>query len=91
MVSELLGRGAAAAIPGRELARALNINLRTVTEQIKRERRAGIIICANMRGPRPGYYLAATEEERTEYCEKMKSEAIDLFKTRKAMLKADLD
>ena len=85
MVFELLGTGRQAAKTGRELARLLNCDIRTVTEQIERERRAGKPICAAMQGQQ-GYYLAETQEDLQQYCAAIKRRAVELFITRQALI-----
>ena len=87
MIYELLGQGRENARTGRELAQVLGCNLRDITEQIEKERRAGFPICAAT-GEVPGYYLAADVEELETYCERLKGRAIELFKTRQALVRA---
>lgn len=84
MIQELLSEGAKNRTPGRELAEALGVDIRKVTQQIERERRAGAPICANSNG---GYFLAADDKELADYCEQVKHRAIELFKTRQALIK----
>lgn len=86
MIAELLNEGAENAKTGRDLAQILGCDIRTVTEQIERERRAGKPICAASRGPKAGYYLAATQEDLQAYCDIVKGRAIELFKTRQALI-----
>lgn len=86
MIYELLAEGTANARSGRELATVLGCDIRTVTEQIERERRAGQPICANMTGINAGYYLAATPEELENYCNRLYHRGGELFKTRRALL-----
>lgn len=85
MIFELLGPGRANAKTGRELAAVLDLDIRTVTEQIERERRAGKPICAAMHD-NPGYYLAETQEDLQQYCNLLQNRATELFITRKALL-----
>lgn len=86
MIHELLGHGRENARTGRELAQVLQCGIRQITEQIERERRDGHPICAAM-GANPGYYLAADDNELQEYCNQLKGRAIELFKTRQALVK----
>lgn len=86
MIYEILGTGSDNARTGRELAQALNCDIRTVTEQIERERRQGQPICASSRGDAPGYFLAATTEELETYCKRLWHRGGELFKTRRALL-----
>lgn len=84
MINELLSSGAGHARTGKEIANLLGVDIRTITEQIERERRAGQPICASMNG---GYYLAANREELQAYCDCIKGRAIEIFKTRQALIK----
>lgn len=86
MVHELLSEGAENAITGRELCSALHINVRDLTAAIARERRAGQPICAAT-GKKPGYFLAANQEEMERYCRSLLRRAGEIHKTRKACLK----
>lgn len=47
-------------------------------------------ICANCDTDKgqQGYYLPANQEELEEYCNSLKRRAIEIFKTRQAILKA---
>lgn len=86
MIHELLTEGRENARTGRELAQALNCQIRDITAQIERERREGQPICAAT-GENPGYYLAETPEELEYYCDRLKGRAIEIFKTRQALVK----
>lgn len=86
MVNELLSYGAGNTRTGKELAKALNCDIRTVTEQIERERRQGQPICAAPTGENAGYYLAETPEELENYCNRLYHRGGELFKTRRALL-----
>lgn len=85
-VTDILKTGKENATPGAELAALLGCSLRELTAAIERERRAGAPICASQSYPM-GYYLAADEYELAEYCEQVKSRAVNLFKTRQALVK----
>lgn len=86
MVTELLEIGTDNARSGRELAKVLKCDIREVTAQIERERRAGQPICASMGGNKAGYYLAESPEELENYCNMLYHRAGALFKTRRALL-----
>lgn len=86
MIHELLAEGRENTRTGRELADFLNCNIRDVTAQIEKERREGHAICAAT-GENPGYYLAATDEELDQYCGRLHSRAMELFKTRQALVR----
>lgn len=85
MICELLAEGKENARTGRELADFYHCGIREITANIERERRAGHPICATS-GEKAGYYLAANEKELEEYCDQLKSRAIELFKTRQALI-----
>lgn len=85
MIQELLEEGRENAIPGHRLADTLGISIRDVTAAIARERRAGAPICAAQGEPH-GYYLASSSEELAAYCDSLKGRAIELFKTRQALV-----
>ncbi len=86
MIYELLGQGRENARTGRELAQALGCTLRDISAQVERERRDGFPICAAT-GDVPGYYLAADVEELETYCDRLKGRAIEVFKTRQALIR----
>lgn len=86
MIHELLAPGKENARTGRELAQQLGCDIRSITAQIERERREGKPICATATGPNTGYYLAANAEELAEYCKAIKRRAVELFKTRQALI-----
>jgi hypothetical protein len=86
MIHELLAEGRENARTGRELAKYLNCRIRDITIQVERERRQGQPICAAT-GDNPGYYLAATPEELEHYCDRLKGRAIEMFKTRQALVR----
>lgn len=86
MIAELLSYGKENTRTGRELANHFKCDLRTITEQIERERREGQPICANMRGENAGYYLAADAEELEQYCKRLHHREDELYKTRQALL-----
>lgn len=86
MISELLAAGKKNARTGKQLAEFLGVNIRDITEQIERERRAGQPICASMAEPH-GYYLAENADELDSYCKMIKGRAIELFKTRQALIR----
>ena len=84
MIYELL-TGIETPKTGRELADFFNCNIRDITQQIERERRAGHPICAAS-GDNPGYYLAASPEELEHYCRRLENRANELQKTRQALI-----
>lgn len=68
---------------GKELALILDLRERDIEAIIQRERREGFPICANSQG----YYIATTPEQINKYCDKLKRQAIEVFKTRQALIK----
>lgn len=86
-ITDTLSRGAENARTGREIAKILGCNIRMITAQIERERRAGSPICAISNGENPGYYLAADAEELEEYCNRLEGRENELAETRQALLK----
>lgn len=86
MIHEILPAGRENALTGRELATMFNCDIRVITQQIEKERREGHPICAAS-GENPGYFLPADDEELETYCNRLKNRAIELFKTRKALVK----
>lgn len=86
MVQELLDYGRENTRTGKDLAKALNVDIRTITQQIEKERREGQPICASMKGAHAGYYLAADRTELESYCRQLYHRGGELFKTRRALL-----
>lgn len=84
-ISNYLGVGRLNATTAGFIAAFLGWTAREVTQQIEKERREGAPICASCSAPH-GYYLAENKEELNGYCEQIKGRAIEIFKTRKAML-----
>lgn len=68
------------------MARLFNCDIRAITARIEKERREGAPICATSRGETPGYYLPADDQELLDYCDRLKARAIELFKTRQALI-----
>ena len=86
MIADYLTAGRENARTGKELAALFGCDLRSITEQIERERRAGRPICATSAGENSGYYLAANADELQSYCEKLHRRAAELVKTHQAMI-----
>lgn len=87
LIADLLNTGAEGARTSRELSKVIGCTPRELTKQIERERRAGQPICAAADNKNPGYYLAASDEELSEYCERLHHRAAEMYKTRQALLK----
>ena len=90
MVYEMLSEGAENARTARELCGMLNITARELTQAIERERRGGKPICAAT-GKKPGYFLAANQEEMQRYCRSLWRRAGEIHKTRRACLRSMTD
>lgn len=82
MIHELL-MNEANPLTGNDLSELTGLQKREVEAMIQKERREGFPICATSRG----YYLATTPEELNRYCAKLKRQAIEVFKTRQALIK----
>lgn len=82
MIHELL-RNEENPLTGNQLATITGMKKREVEMIIQKERREGFPICATSRG----YYIAETPEELERFCAKLKRQAIEIFKTRQAMIK----
>lgn len=89
MITDHLLKGAENARTGKELASMLQCDIRDITLMIERARRdESVPICATTRGERPGYYIAEYKEDLQAYTDSLKGRAIEIFKTRQALLKA---
>lgn len=86
MISDYLAEGRENARTGKELAAFFKCDIRDITQQIEKERRQGIPICATSTGT-PGYYIAADPDELQHYCNRLQHRAIELFKTRQALIR----
>ena len=86
-IHEYLLAGKENAKTGRELAALFHCDLRKITAEIERERREGRPICATSSGENPGYYLPADDKELEAYCNRLKGRAVELFKTRQALIR----
>ena len=85
MIYERLLTGKENAIPGKHLAKILNIDLREFTKQIKLERQSGVPICAATSGKDKGYFLAADTSDLDQYCRSLDRRLKNLQKTRSAV------
>lgn len=87
-IEEYLKEGRRNAITCQRLANMLNVDRRVISKWIEQARRRNVPICAIMTGSEPGYYIAETKRDVIEYAESLKGRAIEIFKTRKALLQA---
>lgn len=90
MVHEHLLRGREYARTARELARLLKCDTRTITECVNRERMAGFPICSTC-GPHPGYYMAATEQERAACVASLKGRAKEIYAAAHALETSNIE
>ena len=84
-VSELLNRGRENAVPLRHLKKLMETDGRTVRLMIQQERLSGMPICADNL---TGYYLPATQEERTACVCSMRHRAGEIMRTARAIERA---
>ena len=84
-VSDFLSHGRENAVPLRHLKKLMETNGRTVRLMIQQERLSGTPICADNL---TGYYLPATEEERTTCVRSMRRRAGEIMRTARAIERA---
>ena len=83
-VCDYLLTGAENALDAKTLAAAMEIDRRTVTQRIERERRSGMPICAAVDGVNRGYYLAADADELARYVRALDRRISEVKKTHAA-------
>ena len=84
-VTDLLHRGKANAVPGRDLVRLLGLqDLRELTQMIEKERRAGEPICASVSAPH-GYYIADSPDELRRYLHSLQRRKGEIGRTLAAL------
>ena len=88
MVYELLNVGAQNAQSAKELASVLQVDPRTVSEFVERERREGKPICATCRGSNAGYFIPANRSEMHDYCGALLHRINEITETFKACVRA---
>lgn len=84
-VSDFLSHGRENAVPLRHLKKVMEADGRTVRLMIQQERLSGMPICADNL---TGYYLPATEEERTTCVRSMRHRAGEIMRTARAIERA---
>lgn len=85
LVSSVLLKGEAKAIPGKDLVKILGLkDLRELTRLVERERQAGVPICASVSGER-GYYLAGDTAELERYIKSLDRRLKNVRGTREAV------
>ena len=85
-ISAFLSHGQENAIPRRELEKLTGMDGRTVRLMIEQERRGGTPICTNNL---TGYYLPATEEEKTTCVRSLRHRAGEIMRTARAIERAE--
>lgn len=91
MIKDYLSIGKENAITAKHLAAILQCDVREISAAIERERRQGQPIIASCDPEQPGYYLAESAEELQQYCGRLHHRAGEIYKTRRALLKAAQD
>ena len=84
-VSDFLSHGRENAVPLRHLKKLMETDGRTIRLTIQQERLAGTPICADNL---TGYYLPATEEEKTTCVRSLRHRAEEIMKTARAIERA---
>ena len=84
-ITDLLLPGRENAIPRRDLEAITGLDGRDIRRMIERERRAGTPICADSS---TGYYLPATDEERSACVRSMRHRAGEILRTAQAIEEA---
>ena len=84
-VSDFLSHGRENAVPLRHLKKLMETDGRTIRLTIQQERLAGTPICADNL---TGYYLPATEEEKTACVRSLRHRAGEIMKTARAIERA---
>lgn len=85
-VSDFLSHGRENAVPLRHLKKLMETDGRTIRLTIQQERLAGTPICADNL---TGYYLPATEEEKTACVRSLRHRAGEIMKTARAIERAE--
>ena len=85
-VSDFLSHGRENAVPLRHLKKVMEADGRTVRLMIQQERLSGMPICADNL---TGYYLPATQEERTACVRSMRHRAGEIMKSAGAIEQAE--
>ena len=84
-VSDFLSHGRENAVPLRHLKKVMEADGRTVRLMIQQERLSGMPICADNL---TGYYLPATEGEKTTCVRSLRHRAEEIMKTARAIERA---
>jgi len=84
MIAEILGIGRDNARTAQEIGRILDLDPRSVTAQVSKERLAGSPICSICRGEHRGYFLPANRQELEHFCNRLEHRAGRIMRTREA-------
>ena len=84
-VSDCLSSGRENAVPLRHLKKLMETDGRTIRLMIQKERLSGMPICADNL---TGYYLPASDEERTAFVRSMRHRAAEIMRTAEAIERA---
>lgn len=92
-ISEILLKGEQNARTAQDLCdiaerMGCTLTRRQLSRAIEAERRRGVPICASCHSKTPGYYLAADKSEMKRYCDRLHHRAGEIYKTRRACIKA---
>lgn len=85
MIHEILPTGRENAIPGKQIAACLGMELRDVTKRIERERQYGNPICAAVAHGEAGYFLPGDASELALYLASLDRRLRNIQRTRSAM------
>lgn len=86
-ISDLLGYGQENAVPLQHLITVTGLDSRTIRQQIERERRAGVPICADNK---TGYFLPTNELERNRCVQSMRHLSEEIRVTAEAIATGEL-
>ena len=87
VITPLLLRGEANALPLGELEKLSGLDRRTIRRLIQSERQAGACVCINNRD---GYFLAENEAERARCVASMRRRAAEVYRTADAIERAEV-
>lgn len=87
MIYEILATGAENATTGKEICEKLDLSIRELQAGIRRERKAGLAICASTgHSGKAGYFIPANQGEMRRYCNSLMHRAGEIHATRRACL-----
>lgn len=89
MIAEVLHEGKGNATTARELAALFRCEMRDITKQVQRERRAGAPILASVGTGAKGYFLPENEDEREQYRKSLQHRLDEMSATLAAVMTAE--